>query len=232
MAPQTQFSLAGIELSTTIDSAAALPDLVRTVTDICGRAEDASEGGALLLRLTGTASDAHAAGFTGAAFTGVHQVNKWERALRRLERVPVATVAVATGDCSGPAADALLTTDYRIAGSGLRLRLAAVGGTTWPGMALYRLAQQIGVGRARRLALFGIEMTAWQALELGLVDEVSDDTESALSVALHGLTGERGQDVAVRRRLLMDASSVSFEDALGPHLAACDRSLRRAVAAS
>ncbi len=41
-------------------------------------------------------------------------VSKWERALRRLERLPAVTIAVADGDCGGPALDALLATDYRI----------------------------------------------------------------------------------------------------------------------
>jgi isomerase DpgB len=32
--------------------------------------------------------------------------------------------------------------------------------------------------------------------------------------------------MSVRRRLLQDSLSTSFEDALGVHLAACDRALR------
>ena len=34
----------------------------------------------------------------------------------------------------------------------------------------------------------------------------------------------------LRRRLLLDAGYTSFEDALGAHLAACDRALRLAAA--
>ena len=54
-------------------------------------------------------------------------VSKWERALRRLERLPAATIAVADGDCGGPALDALLATDYRIASPAVRL-IVPVGG--------------------------------------------------------------------------------------------------------
>jgi isomerase DpgB len=231
MAPQIQIAPARAHLTLAIDGADPLtPELVRTVTEACGRAEDAPDGGALLIRLTGRRP--LDAGPAAPHYPAVHLVNKWERALRRLEQLPTATVATLTGDCFGLAADVLLATDYRIAGTGLQLRPATAGGTTWPGMALYRLAQQIGVGRARRIALFGGELSAWQALELRLVDEVSDDVEAALAAALDGLTGPRAHDVAVRRRLLMDASSISFEDALGPHLAACDRALRLTAAAS
>jgi isomerase DpgB len=37
-----------------------------------------------------------------------------------------------------------------------------------------------------------------------------------------------GAELAIRRQLMDEASWMSFEDALGPHLAACDRALRRA----
>jgi isomerase DpgB len=33
--------------------------------------------------------------------------------------------------------------------------------------------------------------------------------------------------MAIRRRLMLDAATAAFEDALGRHLAACDRALRQ-----
>jgi len=39
-----------------------------------------------------------------------------------------------------------------------------------------------------------------------------------------------GKEVAIRRQLLLDAAQHSFEEALGAHLAACDRALRRVAA--
>ncbi|MCZ9336264.1 enoyl-CoA hydratase/isomerase family protein, partial [Streptomyces sp. TRM76130] len=38
--------------------------------------------------------------------------------------------------------------------------------------------------------------------------------------------GLSGKELAIRRQLLFDAANTAFEDALGPHLAACDRALR------
>ncbi|MEK8174877.1 hypothetical protein NKH77_54940 [Streptomyces sp. M19] len=35
------------------------------------------------------------------------------------------------------------------------------------------------------------------------------------------------QELAVRRQLLLEAASVEYDEALGVHLAACDRELRR-----
>jgi isomerase DpgB len=39
--------------------------------------------------------------------------------------------------------------------------------------------------------------------------------------------GSAMSELAVRRRLLLEAPSATFEDALGAHLAACDRLMRR-----
>jgi isomerase DpgB len=154
-------------------------------------------------------------------------VSKWERALRRLERVPMTTIAVASGDCGGLALDALLTTDYRIATSTVRLLLPVAESTVWPGMAVYRLSQQTDVAGIRRAVLFGHPIGAEEALELHVVDEVVGDPEDALAAGAGTLRAFSGRELAIRRRLILDATTTSFEEALGVHLAACDRALRR-----
>ncbi|MFJ5548004.1 enoyl-CoA-hydratase DpgB [Streptomyces sp. NPDC093225] len=218
--PDTDFTV-GFHSAEPLDSAA-----VRKLTEICDRVEDAGTGDVLLVRLHGGPP---ADGVrSGPRVPDVHLVNKWERAVRRMERLPVATVALATGECAGLAAEVLLATDHRVAGPDLVLRLPTSDGVTWPGMALFRLAHQVGVHRARAAALFGAPTTAAKALALGLVDEVADDPDQALAAAVKAFQGARAADVAVRRRLLMDAATTSFEDALGSHLAACDRALRPA----
>jgi isomerase DpgB len=148
--------------------------------------------------------------------------------LRRLERLPAVTVAVLDGACRGPALDVLLTTDYRLATPDARLGVGSLDGSTWPGMALYRLAHQLGPARARQLALFGVELPASRALDWGLLDEVVPDPEERSQELLAGFGTVSGKELAVRRQLLGEATTTSFEDALGGHLAACDRALRRA----
>ena len=158
-------------------------------------------------------------------------VSKWERGLRRLERLPAATIAVADGDCGGAALDALLATDYRIAAASARLLVPIAGGATWPGMALYRLASQAGAAAIRRAVLFGAPIGAAAALALHLVDEVADDLAAALAATAElAASRSSGPELAIRRQLMLDAATTSFEDALGAHLAACDRVLRRAAA--
>jgi isomerase DpgB len=95
-------------------------------------------------------------------------------------------------------------------------------------MALYRLANQFGVTAARRLLLFSEDMTAAQAERFGVLDQIADNPGEELHSRLTALRARTGDELAIRRRLLLDATTVSFEEALGPHLAACDRSLRRA----
>jgi isomerase DpgB len=78
--------------------------------------------------------------------------------------------------------------------------------------------------------LLGIPIAAAEAVAMRLIDELTIDTKSALAAAAERASTFSGAEVAVRRQLMLDASADSFEDALGAHLAACDRMLRRASA--
>ncbi|WP_223809364.1 enoyl-CoA-hydratase DpgB [Nocardiopsis listeri] len=197
------------------------PALIDAMTDLCHRVEDAAGPVVAVLRLGGGAER------TGPGEFGIHLVNKWERALNRLERLDVTTVAVVDGACTGPAVEALLACDHRIGADEARLSMPSVGGELWPGMAIHRIAQQCGVGRARRMVLFGHEASAWEAVEIGLLDEVSSAVEEALAAHVARARDASGAGLAVRRRLLSEAATTGFGDALGTHLAACDRTLRQ-----
>jgi isomerase DpgB len=198
---------------------AALVDELHAFVD---RVED-SLAAVAVLRLTG--------GTPEPGPVDIALVNKWERALRRLERLAATTVAVVRGECGGVALEALLTTDYRVGTPDVALRLPSGGGpaAAWPGMALYRLANQVGVARVRRAVLFDVPVTASAAVELGLLDQVADSIADAEAIA-DAFAPRPDSDVAVRRQLLLEATTTTFEDALGRHLAACDRVLRGGAA--
>nr|ALK27906.1 putative enoyl-CoA hydratase [Streptomyces sp. DSM 11171] len=213
-------------LTVKIDGTAPLtPASVKALDAVCDQAEDSPGSGVVTVYVEG----APGAGWTSGL--SVPLVTKWERVLRRLERVPVPTVAVATGDIGGSALDAFLATDLRTATPRTRLLVANDGAATWPGMAAFRLVQQAGAARIRRAVLFGRPITADEALALGLVDELADDPADALAAITEAAGRMSGKELAVRRQLLFDATSHSFEDAIGPHLAASDRALRRVAAA-
>lgn len=198
--------------------------LVAALGAACDSVEDRADGHAVILHVSGASP-----GPQGDVVT-VALVSKWERALRRLERLPAATIAVASGECGGLALEALLATDYRIATPSVRLRMPALARVTWPGMVLFRLARQAGGAAVRRAVLFGDPISAGEAVAMGLIDELTTDTPAALAAAADLAEAIPGAELAIRRQLMQDALTVSFEDALGAHLAACDRVLRHASA--
>lgn len=200
------------------------PAAVEAVLGICDRAEDGYGAGLLTVYVSG----APYPGWTANVSVGL--LTKWERAVRRLERLGLLTVSVAAGDCGGAALDLLLATDVRIAVAGARLVVPVSGDATWPGMALYRLARQGTTSRLRRAALLGMPIDAEQAAAAGLVDVVVDQPADVLTEIATASGAITGKELAIRRQLMLDADQHSFEEALGSHLAACDRALRRAAA--
>lgn len=198
---------------------------IAAVNDLCNRAEDRGGVSTVFVHVSGRPAEPRSGHLTVAL------VSKWERALRRLERLPATTIAIADGDCGGLALDALLATDYRVATTSVRLIVPVEDGATWPGMALYRLAHQgASTAAIRRAVLFGSPITASDAIALRLIDLLTDDIPNGLAVAVE-LTGSvSGTELAIRRQLMFDAPTADFEEALGVHLAACDRALRRASA--
>ncbi|MEU5002613.1 enoyl-CoA-hydratase DpgB [Streptomyces sp. NPDC021622] len=200
------------------------PETIAALAAVCDRAEDRGGPGIVTIHVSGAPDD------SWSRTMSVPLVNKWERALRRLERLSMTTVAVASGDCGGPALDALLATDYRIAEPTVRLVVPVSDGATWPGMAVYRLSQQAGVARVRRAVLFGIAIEADEALDLHLVDQLADEPRTVLAQSPELLDTLSRPELAIRRQLMFDAATTSFEEALGSHLAACDRQLRHSAA--
>jgi isomerase DpgB len=199
-------------------------DTVKLLNELCDRAEDAvgaRDYAPLVLRLSGAP--------TAPAAPPLPLVNKWERALRRLERLDVPIVALAEGDLGGIALEVLLAADYRIATPDARLLPPVAADGVWPGMALYRLANQAGILATRRAVLFGTAIDAEQALAMQLIDQLADDPAAALVASAQPLLAAAGSGLAIRRQLMLDAGTTSFEEALGRHLAACDRVLRQAA---
>jgi isomerase DpgB len=159
--------------------------------------------------------------------TGIHLVNQWERALRGLERIQMPVLAIVDGACRGPAFELLLATDYRLGTANAILEVCSVAGSVWPGMALYRMATQIGMTTVRRMMVLGEPVLASEAVEIGLLDEVPHDIQARVATMREGFSRTPGKEFAIRRQLLAETANTSFEDALGTHLAACDRAMRR-----
>jgi enoyl-CoA hydratase len=90
-------------------------------------------------------------------------------ALESLDRIVIAQIH---GYCLGGGLQLTLACDIRIASDDAVLALPASQEGLFPGMAVWRLPRLVGLGRALRLAVSGEQLTAAQALEIGLVDYV------------------------------------------------------------
>jgi isomerase DpgB len=200
MQEMSRLAEAFVELDTGASLSATLID---TVNAACDRIEDSKVPTTLLVWLDGQAGEAPSDPYP--ARLGVHAINRWERALRRLERLPALTVTALRGVCRGPALDLLLTTDLRIAAPDSALAPAMVAGATWPGMSLYRLASALGPARARRIALLGLELPVADAAQWGLVDEVTEDLVASVTSAIARLGDRNRTELAIRRQLLAEA---------------------------
>lgn len=211
----------GLGLLVRIDATVPLGELTVAIDEACRQVEGHGGKAAVVLDL-GVPADGDWPGTVT-----VSDVNRWERAVRRLERLTALNIATARGECAGPALDLLLAADVRIATPDALIRLPINDGHFWPGMVLYRLAQHLGVARARQLALWGNTVAPEEAVRLGLVDQISVDRDEAVQNAAMLMGRISGRELTVRRQLLLEAVPAEYDDALGVHLAACDRELRR-----
>jgi isomerase DpgB len=213
----------GLGVQTTVDGGRPLAELTSAVNAVCEDVEGIREKTVVVFTLTPTPPGSRE--WPGAVT--IQAVTRWERAVRRLERLGVVIIAVAQGTCGGPALDLLLAADFRIGSPDLRLLLPINDGQFWPGMSLYRLVQHIGLAKARQIVMWGVDIPVARASELGLIDQVSDDLSDAVhtAVVLRGRISDR--ETGIRRHLLLEATAAEYDDALGTHLASCDRELRR-----
>ena len=155
----------------------------------------------------------------------VQDIGRWERALRRLERIDAPIVAAISDTCGGPEFDLALIADYRIGSPQAEMCPPMNDGLFWPGMSLYRLVHQCGLTRARQIVLWGKKMNAELCVNNGIFDEISSDLDAAVEKFRNSITLPR--EFAIRRRLILDAAYTPYEEAIGTQLAACDRELRR-----
>ncbi len=103
---------------------------------------------------------------------------------RRIERLPMPTIAAVKGYALGGGCELAMACDLRVAGEGARFgqpeaKLGIIAGAGGG----YRLRQLVGLGRARELLFTGRIVKADEALRIGLVERVVPD-ERVLDEAL------------------------------------------------
>ena len=97
---------------------------------------------------------------------------------RRLEKLPMPTIAAVRGYALGGGCELALACDIRIAGESAVLGQPEVGLGIIPGAgATYRLPELVGLGRAKELIFTGAKVSAREALDMGLVNRVVADED-------------------------------------------------------
>lgn len=100
--------------------------------------------------------------------------------LQTLANLPIPTIAAVNGFALGGGLELALACDLRVAASGALLGLPEVGLGLIPGFGgTQRLPRLIGVGRALELMYTARQVTADEALQMGLVNRVAADALAA-----------------------------------------------------
>lgn len=200
--------------------------MVSDLTDVCDQLEDGKEASHVVIRGAGGAfsKGVDFGDFHPSKPMDIHGFNKWEKICRRLERLPMTTVAMVDGPAIGGGFQLLLTCDLRLATAESTFQMPEVHLGFLPGMATFRLAKYIGLGRAKRIMLTAETLTAQTAFDLGIIDHI-DTPEAALAWADEALGPKHSVAVELARRLLNESFSDSWEDAIGHFLAAQHRSI-------
>ncbi len=103
--------------------------------------------------------------------------HRWERVMRIFETCDKILIAAINGWCLGGGLQLTLACDLRIARADAQLGLPAVKECLIPGMSVFRLPRYVGMGRAKRLILSGENVSAEEALNIGMVDYVLEKDE-------------------------------------------------------
>ncbi|MFQ5896682.1 MAG: enoyl-CoA hydratase/isomerase family protein [Candidatus Methylomirabilia bacterium] len=107
----------------------------------------------------------------------------WIRALNCLEDMGEVTVAVLHGYCLGGGLQLALACDVRLATNDCAVGLGATRHGLIPDGAVLRLAQVVGIGRAKELALLNDNISSEEAKAIGLLNWVvpPEELEGALA---------------------------------------------------
>jgi enoyl-CoA hydratase len=146
----------------------------------------------MALIITGAGEKAFIAGadiseFTSLedAFSGRELALNGQDVMSSIAAMPIPTIAAINGFALGGGLEVALACDLRVAAKTAKLGLPEVGLGLIPGFGgSQRLPRLIGEGRALDLILTARHVTATEALELGLVNRVSDNAlETAMELA-------------------------------------------------
>jgi enoyl-CoA hydratase/carnithine racemase len=147
---------------------------------------------------------------------GADNFSLWEECLRLIETMDKLVIALMHGYALGGGLQLGLACDIRIGTPNAKYGLPAAKEGLLPGLAVWRLARFVGMGRAKELSLWGEPIDGNEALRIGLITRlVSDenrDTEFDAYVAKTVASASQG--ARATKRAINLTSTADFEAAL------------------
>lgn len=160
---------------------------------LAAEAENAAATGAKVLILAGQAKGAFCAGADLAGFDGFRSDAEacadFRLAMRdgldRLQSLPIPTIALIEGHCYGAGVALAMACDIRLAGPGAQFAITpAKLGISYPQEDVHRLVALIGPGQASRLLLGAGPIDAHEAVRIGLVEQLAEESGAAAALAV------------------------------------------------
>ena len=201
---------AEIELNRPDKANALTMPMIAALADAIGEIESDRAVRAVVLRGRGrffcAGGDIAAWGSLSPQDMAEHWILPGIRVLDRLASLPMPVIAVLSGHALGGGLELALAADLRLALKSVKLgapevALGMIAG--WGGVR--RLAETIGVARARHMTLLGQSITAEHALDWGLVTALADDEadlESQLATWLETLCANGPRALALTKGIL------------------------------
>ena len=97
---------------------------------------------------------------------------RFEKALRILEKMEKVVIVGMNGYCLGGALQLAMACDIRVSTGDCQIGLPAIRESLVPGLGTWRLPRYVGWGRAKKLILGGENISGEEALNIGLVDHL------------------------------------------------------------
>lgn len=158
-----------------------------------------------------------------------HEFHRFEKALAAIERHKNITIAAIKGQCSNAMLNLALACDLRIASPDSTFSATYLRSSQIPDMLTWRLPKFIGLGRAREMVMTGREVKTDEALSIGLINYISDEPAQKAQDMLQAMPPPNATAATVTKRLLNEAYSSPYQNALGNCLAGQARCLDKFV---
>ncbi|MFW2365064.1 MAG: enoyl-CoA hydratase/isomerase family protein [Desulforhopalus sp.] len=209
-----------IRLNRPNDGNALIPEMAWELLDAANRCDEDPEIRAVVLTGSGkmfcAGGDLKAFAAQGEKVSGYIKdiTQAFHAAISRFNWMDPPVVGAINGTAAGGGFSLALTTDIAIAAESAKFTMAYTkGGLTPDGSSSYFLARMVGLRRAKEMALLNPILSARQAMEWGLVNEVVADDQvlsTALEIAKHLAKGPT-RSFGETKRLILSGATESLE---------------------